>query len=330
MSKILIISEQELRQQISLDQDAIDCVQQSLAALAGDDVVMPPILHLAIEKYNGEVDVKTAYVPGMDYFAIKTSAGFFDNPKLGLPSLSGLMVLYSARTGQIEALLLDNGYLTDIRTAAAGGVVASFLAREDAHTAGILGGGAQARLQLEALTLVRPIKQAKVWSRRMEQAQQIAVEMSARLDIDITAVGEPRQAVDGCDIVVTTTPCREPLILAEWLSPGQHITAMGSDADYKNELEPVAIALADLYVCDRVSQCAALGELHHAIEAGVMDVAEDIPEIATIITGEVAGRTSPEAITIADLTGTGVQDTGIAVLAHSRCAQAGAGQVFES
>lgn len=330
MPSILILSEQELRQQVSLDMDSVDCVEKALAALARDDVVMPPILHLAIEQFNGEVDVKTAYVPGVDSFAIKTSAGFFDNPKLGLPSLSGLMILYSARTGQIEALLLDNGYLTDIRTAAAGGVTARLLAREDAACAGILGGGAQARLQLEALCLVRPIRRARIWARRLEQAKETAAQMSAKLGIEVTAVNQARQAVEGCDVVVTTTPAREPLVFAEWLSPGQHITAMGSDADYKNELDPAVVGSADLYVCDRVSQCAKLGELHHAIDAGLMDVVSDIPDIASIITGERPGRTSPDAITVADLTGTGVQDTGIANQAYARCVAAGAGKAFES
>ena len=110
---ILVLTEQDLRQQVSLDTDTIECVEQALAALARKDVVMPPILHLAIEQYNGEVDVKTAYVPGIDSFALKVSPGFFDNPKLGLPSLNGLMVLFSAKTGLVEALILDNGYLTD-------------------------------------------------------------------------------------------------------------------------------------------------------------------------------------------------------------------------
>ena len=186
--------------------EAIGCIEQALGALAQKDVVMPPILHLAIKQYNGEVDVKTAYVPGIDSFAIKISPGFFDNPKLGIPSLNGLMVLFSAKTGLVEALLLDNGYLTDVRTAAAGGVAAKWLAREDASSAGILGCGTQARLQLEALTLVRPIKTAQVWARRHEQAQKVAEELSRELHIQVRPVKEKRQAVEGSDIVVTTTP----------------------------------------------------------------------------------------------------------------------------
>ncbi len=310
--------------------EAIDCIEKALGALAQKDVVMPPILHLAIERYNGEVDVKTAYVPGIDSFAIKISPGFFDNPKLGIPSLNGLMVLFSAKTGLVEALLLDNGYLTDVRTAAAGGVAAKWLAREDASSAGILGCGTQARLQLEALTLVRPIKTAKVWARRYEQAQEVAEELSGKLRIDVHSVKEKRQALEGSDIVVTTTPSREPLIEPDWLAPGQHITAMGSDADYKNELAPAIVAPPHRYICDRVSQCAVYGELHHAIEANVVDANADWPEIAQVITGAIPGRQTDEEITVADLTGTGVQDTGIATFAHARCVAAGVGNLFES
>ena len=310
--------------------DAIDCVEQALGALAQKNVVMPPILHLAIEQYNGEVDVKTAYVPGIDSFAIKISPGFFDNPKLGIPSLNGLMVLFSAKTGLVEALLLDNGYLTEVRTAAAGGVAAKWLARESANNAGILGCGTQARLQLEALTLVRPINTAKVWARRYEQAQEVAGELSNKLKIPVHPVREKRQAIEESDIVVTATPSREPLIEADWLTPGQHITAMGSDADYKNELAPAVVAPPHRYICDRVSQCAAYGELHHAIETNVVDVNAEWPEIAQVITGAVPGRQSDEEITVADLTGTGVQDTGIATFAHARCIAAGVGSFFES
>src|SRR5262249_375289 len=169
-------------------------------------------------------------------FAIKISPGFFDNPKLGLPSVNGLMVLFSARTGLVEALFLDNGYLTDIRTAAAGGVAAKHLSRPDSRVATIFGAGVQARLQLEALTLVRPIRDGRMWARSRDRAEAAAREMAAKLRIDVTPASDPQTAVSGADIVVTTTPSTSPLIQYEWLSPGQHITSMGSDAEHKNEL----------------------------------------------------------------------------------------------
>ena len=144
MPRIRILTEPELRKAVPLDVAVVDCIEDAFKALAGGAVVMPPILSMAIEERNGEVDVKTAYVPGFDGFAIKVSPGFFDNPKLGLPSTSGLMILFSSKTGQVEAVLLDNGYLTDVRTAAAGAVAARHLSRADAKQAAIFGAGVQA------------------------------------------------------------------------------------------------------------------------------------------------------------------------------------------
>ncbi len=330
MPEITILNEGELRALVQLDIDAVACIERAFTALATQAVVLPPILRLDIEAHNGEVDVKTAYVPDIDSFAIKISPGFFDNPKLGLPSVNGLMVLFSAKTGLVEAVLLDNGYLTDIRTAAAGAVAAEHLSRKNAATAGIIGAGVQAGLQLQALTLVRPIERAKVWARDAAKAAAFAERMSARLGIDVEPVKSTEAAVRSCDIVVTTTPTTEPLIHAEWLSPGQHVTAMGADAEHKNELAPAIIAAADRYVCDRREQCARLGELHHALDAGVVDADTTFPELGEIIAGKSAGRPSAEAITIADLTGTGVQDTAIATFAFGRAVAADAGTTFTS
>ncbi len=330
MATTNVLTESDLRNQVHLDLDAVACVENAFRSLASGGVVMPPILRLDIHENNGEVDVKTAYVPGLDSFAIKISPGFFDNPAIGLPSTNGLMVLFSAKTGLVEALLLDNGYLTDVRTAAAGAVAARYLSREDSGTAAIFGAGAQAKLQLEALMLVRPIRQARIWGRRREAAHETAETLSEKLGIEVSAIEEPEEVVRGADIVVTTTPSVEPLLRADWLEAGQHVTAMGSDAEHKNELEPAVLGRADQYVCDRYSQCATLGELHHAIDAGVVAGDASFPELGDIIAGKSPGRTSVEQLTICDLTGTGVQDTAIATLARERCVAAGAGSQFVS
>ncbi len=330
MPRMTILTEADLRKIVSLDLDAIACVESAFEALATKTVAMPPILRLDIPEHRGEVDVKTAYVPGIDGFAIKISPGFFDNPKLGLPSVNGMMVLLSSRTGLVEALLLDNGYLTDVRTAAAGAVAAKHLSRPESSVAAIFGAGVQARLQLEALTLVRPITQARIWARDIDKAQQAASDLTERLGILVTALDDPEKAVRDADIIVTTTPSSQPILQAKWLQPGQHITAMGSDAEHKNELDPVIIAKADLYIADSLKQTRRLGELHHAIEAGLVKAEAVFPELGSIIAGSVQGRPSPEAITLADLTGTGVQDTAIATLARDRARQANAGTNFES
>ena len=330
MTKMNILTEAELRHIVPLDLEAIACVEDAFHALATKAVVMPPILRLDMPEQRAEVDVKTAYVPGLDGFAIKISPGFFNNPAIGLPSTNGMMVLFSTKTGLVQAVLLDNGYLTDVRTAAAGAVAARHLSRPDAGVAAIFGAGMQARLQLEALSLVRPIHEARIWARDTAKAEAVAVELTLKLGFPVRATADGRAAVDGADIVVTTTPSETPVLKAEWLQPGQHITAMGSDAEHKNEIEPAIITGAGLYVADSLKQTRRLGELHHAIEAGLVTEGMGFPELGEIVAGRKPGRSGPEQITVADLTGTGIQDTAIATLAAARAAAAGAGTTFES
>jgi ectoine utilization protein EutC len=330
MTDIKILTEADLRSLVKLDLDAVDCVEQAFAALATGNVVMPPILSMAIAPFNGEVDVKTAFVPGIDSFAIKISPGFFDNPKIGLPSTSGLMVLFSAKTGMLEALLLDNGYLTDVRTAAAGAVAARHLSRADASTACILGAGCQGKLQLKALCLVRPITSATIWARDPEKARAAASEMTQELGTEVTAATDLAGAVAKADVIVTTTPASQPILQAGWLKPGQHVTAMGSDQDHKNELDPACFGKADLYVADRLSQTRSLGELRSAIAAGIVAPDAEFAELGMIVAGHALGRLSDTAITIADLTGTGIQDTAIATFASMRALAAGAGTDFSN
>jgi ornithine cyclodeaminase len=329
MSQMLVLTEPDLRRTVQLDASAVACVENAFAALATKPVVMPPILRLDLVEHRGEVDVKTAYVPGLDGFAIKISPGFFDNPKLGLPSLNGLIILFSTKTGLVEALLLDNGFLTDVRTAAAGAVAAKHLSRPDSDVATIFGAGVQARLQLEALTLVRPIRHARLWARDRAKARAAARDLAASLGISVEAAQDPEAACRGADIIVTTTAAEQPILKAEWIHPGQHITAMGSDSEHKNEIDPAILPCVS-YIADSVKQTRRLGELHHAVRAGLIGSDRPFPELGQVIAGQVSGRESPDAITLCDLTGTGVQDTAIATLAHARARHIGAGRSIDT
>jgi len=328
VAEITILTEADLRRLVPLDAEAVACVEAAFHALATKPVVMPPILRLDIAEANGEVDVKTAYVPGLDGFAVKISPGFFDNPKLGLPSVNGLMMLLSATTGLLQAALFDNGYLTDMRTAAAGAVAAKYLAKPDARTAAILGAGVQARLQLKALMLVRPLRSARLWARDGGKAEAAAAALTRELGLPVVAAQDAHTAVSGADIIVSTTPAVKPILLAGWLEPGQHVTAMGSDAGHKNEIDPAVFARLDRYVPDRLAQTRLLGELHHAVAAGVVAADAGFAELGAVVAGLAPGRAGDRQITMADLTGTGVQDTAIATLAWQRAAAAGAGQKF--
>ncbi len=308
---IRILTEPQLRDAVGLDLGTVQIIERAFASLAEGRVIMPPILSMDLEKIGGEFDVKTAYIDGLQRFALKASTGFFGNATLGLPSLGGLMMVFSAKTGQVEAVLLDNGYLTDLRTAAAGAVAALHLAPVGVRTAGVIGTGLQARLQLRAAQLVRPFEQALVWGRDPAKAEDCAREMAETLGVPVHAVADPADLVAQSQLVITTTPSRTPLITADMLHPCLHITAMGSDAPGKTEIAPEVLVAADACFCDRVSQCRSLGELRGAIEAGLWD-RPDPPELGQVINGEVEGRTEEDQVTICDLTGTGAQDTAIA------------------
>lgn len=329
MRDIFVLTERDLRASVRLDRAAIDIVEQAFRALASGKVIMPPILSMDIPDAHGEVDVKTAYIPGFDGFAIKVSPGFFDNPKIGLPSLNGLMILFSARTGLVDALLLDNGYLTDVRTAAAGAVAARHLAPREVRVAGVLGTGVQARLQIEAAHLVRPFSRVLVWGRDAGKAAACARDIASGIGVDASPINDPAALVRDSQLVVTTTPAREPVLRSAWLHPGLHITAMGSDQAGKNEIEPAAVSAATLFVCDRVSQSEKVGELRSARAAGHLTGAVP-PELGEIIAGTKAGRGSDEDITICDLTGTGAQDTAIATYALAAARKAGSGTIIQA
>ena len=307
-----------------MNADAIECIESAFAALASGEVVMPPILSMAIEEFNGDVELKTAYVPGLK-LCNKNVAGFFRQSEGGFAEHVRFDGAVCARTGMLEAVLLDNGYLTDIRTAAAGAVAARYLARTDAERVCIVGAGRQSRLQLEALCLVRPIQSAVVWARNHDRGKSAALELSENLGVSVTFGSHLKKAISSADIVVTTTPSADPLVMADWLCAGQHITSMGSDQAHKNELDPGCFSVVDRYVPDRRSQTEKLGELHHALEAGTASADSIFPELGDIVAGKAKRRESDEEITLCDLTGTGVQDTAIATFARMRAEAVSAG-----
>jgi ornithine cyclodeaminase len=203
-------------------------------------------------------------------------------------------------------------------------VAARHLSRADSTTAAILGAGMQAELQAVALSLVRPIRNVRIWARDPARAAALCDRLAAR-GLSAAPFATVDAAVAGADVIVTTTPATGPIL--HDAAPGQHITAMGSDAEHKNEVSPALLAKAT-YVADRLSQSRVLGELHHAIAAGVVSSDRAFAELGQVVAGLVTGRSSPDQITLADLTGTGIQDTAIAALAVARARACGAGKIF--
>ena len=307
----IILNSEDIKNCVELNAELIPVIEEAFKSLARGKTTMPPILRLDIEKYHGESDVKAAYIEGLDSYAIKIASGFFNNPKLGIPSSNGLMILLDSQTGVIKTVLLDKGYLTDVRTAIAGAISAKYLSNNDSTKAGIVGAGIQARLQLESLLLVRKIDKAYIWARETGKANKFCEELS-HLNINLEVCNLIEDVVKKSDIVVTTTPSKLPLIKNDWLKKGLHITAMGSDAEQKNELDPLIIKSCNYYIPDSLSQTRILGELHHAIDNNIVPVDKSFNELGDVILDPNLGRKNKDDITVCDLTGTGVQDTAIA------------------
>jgi ornithine cyclodeaminase len=325
---VRVLREGEVRRLIS-PAAALGAVREAFVKLARGQATLPGVLGLDLPAHHGEVHVKGAHLHGSPFYSIKEATGFYDNPARGLPVTSGLVLVFDATTGFLKVLLLDNGYLTELRTGAAGALAALLLARREVETVGIIGSGSQARYQIEALLGVRRPRRVIVHGRSAASAAAYAREMGGRLGLAVTAVATAREAVIESDVVITTTPSREPIVRAEWLRPGTHVTAMGSDGPDKRELEGAVLARADKVVADRLDQCLRLGEIHHAVAEGAITAKDVHAELGEIAAGLRPGRTSDDEITVADLTGVGVQDAAVADVVTAAALAAGIGETIE-
>lgn len=309
-----IYLEPEIKELVNLSA-AIEAVESSFAAYSSGQAVLPGVINLDLPEFQGEVHVKAAYIKGEEYYVIKVASGFYQNPELGLPVGNGLMLVFRAETGELAAILLDNGYLTELRTAAAGAVAAKYLANKQIDRVAVIGSGVQARFQLKALAEVRSFGEVIVWSRNPENVRKYIEEMKKVFPVvEFKAAASAEEAVRGADLIITATPSRQPIVRAEWLKPGVHITAMGSDGPEKQELFPEVLARASHLFCDSLTQCKKLGEVHHALEEGLISEHKISGEIGEIVLRLKPGRQSDDEITVADLTGLGVQDAVIAGL----------------
>jgi len=316
-----VFEEAEIRFAIT-PADAVAAIREAFRSDGLGHTTVPEVINLAIPGTRGEFHIKTAYVAGIPHVAVKVASGFYDNPAHGLPTGTGMMALFDAATGMPVALLLDNGYLTDVRTGAAGAVAAEALAPGVVHTVGVIGSGVQARQQVMCLREVRRFDRLIAWSIDPDGLRAYAREMGERLGIEVAAAAGAEEVSRAADVLITATPSREPIVLAEWLRPGMHITALGSDGPGKQELDPRVLAKADLVVVDRLSQCRRLGELQHALAAGLLREDQVHGQLGEVVAGRKPGRTSPSQITVADLTGVGFQDTAIASQAYAKLAAA--------
>jgi ornithine cyclodeaminase len=287
-------------------------IERGFARYSGGDVVVPPIGELLFDDPPGDVHIKYGYVRGDDLFVVKIASGFYRNAALGIPPQSGLMMAFRQRTGQLDTILLDEGHLTDVRTAVAGAVAAKYLAPPHIDCIGVIGTGVQARLQVQYLQSVVDCSNVLVWGRSTHSTEAYAEHMRA-LGYSVAAAASTAAIADRCRFIITATPSREPLI--DSLRPGTHLTAVGADTPDKNEVAPHLVMNTDLVVADSIVQCCERGEVHHALGLGF--ARSRLVELGDIVRGVHGGRSHPQQISIADLTGVAVQDIQItnAVLA---------------
>lgn len=282
-------------------------IEQGFVAYSQGRSVVPPVGELIMTDPPGDVHIKYGYITGDDYYVIKIASGFYGNPALGLSSGNGMMLMFSQKTGEPVAMLLDEAYLTDIRTAVAGAIAAKYLAPTVVDCIGIMGTGRQARLQLEYLQPVVACRKVMVWGRDADKCAAYAEDASV-LGFEVTATLDAGELARSCNLIVTTTPAESPLLSnADELMPGTHLSAIGSDTHAKQELHADILARADLVVADSIPQCLERGEIHQALKSAAID-AQSLVELGNIIAGTAAGRTDDTQITVADLTGVAVQD----------------------
>lgn len=273
--------------------------------------ITPPFTVFTIPESKGSVHFKCGYVPGEKYFAMKYSGAFYGNEQLGISNFLGLFTVFNAKTGEVEAIIDDKGYLTDYRTGVAGAIATSTLANPNSKTVAMIGTGVQARMQLMTLLKVMPsIKILNVWGRSKNGMQKYIDEVKILYpSLNVVACENAQEAVADADIIYTVTYSEKPIIQADWIKKGAHITAVGACEPNMQELDPKILAMANIVCADSKDACAKNGELHHALDGGYVD--EDrVFELGEAITSRI--KREPKDITICDLVGIGFQDAVIA------------------
>lgn len=291
--------------------DYIAIVEEAFVLHARGGTLRPGILH--IDTRAGEFHLKTAGLEAeRSYVGLKLNGGFFDNhDRFGMPCIQGTIILCDGDNGYPLALM-DSAEITVQRTGATTAIAAKHLAPADSRVVTVCGCGTQGRGQLRSLAHVLPLEGAYAYDIDAKRADAFAAEMSEALGLAVSRVDDLGEAVGSSQVCVTCTPAREPFLGPEHIRPGMFVAAIGADSPDKQELQPELLAASSLVV-DLVEQCAEVGELHHAIEAGLMGADDVYAELGEIVAGKKPGRSSVEQTFVFDATGTGLQDVAAAV-----------------
>jgi alanine dehydrogenase len=324
-SPTLLLAREDVARILTLD-ECIKAVEDAFRQYGQGRTLQPRVLSLP--STDGGFHIKAALLSlSAPYFAAKLNGNFFLNEqRFAMPNIQGLIILCDARNGYPLAVM-DAIEITILRTGAATAVAAKYLARANSKVVTICGCGNQGRVQLRALYQILDLKRAYAFDINEAQARTFAAELSRELEMDIESVNDLTSAVANSDVCVTCTPSKKYFLHKEHIAPGTFLAAVGADNQDKQELDPKLLA-SNKVVVDILDQCAEIGDLHHAISAGVMRLSSVHAELGEIVAGTKQGRTSEEEITIFDSTGTALADVAAAAIVYERAASRGRGTLF--
>jgi ornithine cyclodeaminase len=308
--------------------ECVDVMASALEATSRGDAVLPLRQVTWQPDSSGLLGVMPAYLGQPRCIGLKAITVTPANHGTELDAHQGAVLLFEAERGRLVAMM-DATAITRIRTAAVSGVATRALAREDARDLAILGSGVQASSHLEAMLCVRPIRRARAWSRNAERARDFARRETERHGIEVVATRTAAEAVEGADVVCTTTSAREPVLQGEWLAPGAHVNAVGACLPAARELDTAAVVRSRLYVDRRESAFAEAGDVIIPLREGAITEEHVVGELGDVLLGRVAGRRTADEITLFESLGIAVEDLAAAHHVHRRAAETGAGIVVD-
>ena len=323
---VLFLSSQDVRALLRIDE--CTAAVEGAFRLHGEAKTLSPAV-LGLDVWNGSFHIKAGVLSlSANYFAAKVNANFPDNlARFALPTIQGLLILCNADNGAPLAII-DSRDITALRTAAATAVAAKYLARSDSGVVTICGCGAQGRVQLAALSRIFPLKAAFAYDKNREQASVFAGELSAKLNVPITASDDLARCIRRCDICITCTTSHEPFVGEAEVHPGLLIAAVGADNPHKQEIHTAVMARSKI-VCDVIEQCASMGDLHHALNAGVVKREDVHAELGEVVAHRKPGRESVEEVIVFDSTGMALQDVATAALVYEKAISEEVGTVLQ-
>ena len=327
--KTLILTDNEVKGLLSMA-EVMEAVESAFREKGLGRAQMPAKIYLFYKKYDGDLRTMPSYLESLNVSAVKIVNVHPQNrSRHNLPTVMAIIVLIDPETGAPTAIM-GGTTVTDMRTGASGGIAAKYLARKDSKIAGFIGAGAQAITQLSALLQIYRDLEVRIWSRSEKTKQKFINEIAPVHGhlCKATLVGTVKEAVEGADIVVSTTPSRKPLIMNASVSPGTHFSCIGADAPGKQELDPAILKRAKIVV-DDWEQASHSGEINIPLSQGIISKEDVWAEIGEIVAGLKPGRQTDGEITVFTSTGLAVQDGVTAKIAYDKALEIGTGKSVE-